>query len=296
MTALVTGATGYIGSNLCRRLVRDGWRVHAAVRPASDTALVADVRDRMAFHVHDGTAAGMSDIVAQARPDVVFHLASLFVAQHRPEQVDGLVASNMLFGAQLLEAMEGAGVKILVNTGTSWQHYEDAQYDPVCLYAATKQAFGDVVEFYVRARGLRCVTLTIFDSYGPADPRPKLFTLLRNAAGGGAPLAMSPGMQRLDLVFIDDIVEAYCTAAARLIDGQETGHGRYCVRSGDPKSLREIAALYSSVTGRPLSIDWGGRPYRDREVMEPYGGGVTLPGWKPLVGLEEGIRRMEGLR
>src|SRR4051812_1833664 len=78
------------------------------------------------------------------KPDVVFHLASLFVSDHRVQDVQNLVESNLLFGTQLLEAMAQAGVKRIINTGTSWQCPH-----PFNLYAATKQAFESILGYYV---------------------------------------------------------------------------------------------------------------------------------------------------
>ena len=292
-TALVTGATGFVGSHLVRRLVGDGWDVHLIVRPQSVLGLIEDLKDRVIPHVYDGSVACLIDIVAKSKPAVVFHLASLFLAQHRSEDVEPLVASNILFAAQLVEAMAVNGVHQLVNTGTSWQHFENRAYSPVNLYAATKQAFEAILQYYLETTPLRVITLKLFDTYGPGDPRPKLFTLLRRVAEGQEPLAMSPGEQLIDLVHIDDVVDAFVLAAERLLSTVAIGHECYSVSSGNPLKLRDLVELYGRVTGKALPITWGGRSYRPREVMIPWNMGLVLPGWRPQVGLKEGIRRME---
>ncbi len=203
-----------------------------------------------------------------------------------------LILNNVLFSTQLAEACAVHGVRGFINVGTSWQHYRDAEYDPVCLYAATKQAFEAILRYYVETAGLKVVTLLFFDTYGPGDRRPKLFSLLRRVAEGGERIAMSPGEQLLDLVYVDDVVEAMLVARRRLESGAVTSMERYSVSSGNPVSLREVAALYGKVVGKPLAVDWGGRPYRRREVMVPWSMGERLPGWRPCVTLEEGLRRM----
>lgn len=293
--ALLTGATGYVGSHVARRLVASGWSVHTVCRTESASSLLSGILDLVTVHRHDGSTEGMMGIMRDVSPDVVFHLASLFLAQHRVEDVVPLVRSNVLFGSQLLEAMAQHGVHRLVNTGTSWQHYESRDYSPVNLYAATKQAFEDILRFYVDGTSLRAVSLKLFDSYGPGDPRPKLFTLLRRVAEQGDALEMSPGEQLIDLVYIDDIVDCFILAAERLLADQVTCHECYAVSSGAPVKLRELVDMYARVIGRPLPVKWGGRPYRPREVMVPWHTGSTLPGWQPQVGLAEGIALMEGL-
>ena len=90
------------------------------------------------------------------------------------------------------------GVSKIINTGTFWQHYENREYSPTCLYAATKQAFESILHYYVEAKFLMIITLILFDSYGPSDPRPKLFSLLQEARQSEKVIAMSPGEQKID--------------------------------------------------------------------------------------------------
>lgn len=289
--ALLTGASGFIGAHLARRLLADGWQVHLVLRPGARLGTLDDIAPRLHLHRHDGTTAGLIDIVGAARPLIVFHLASLFLAQHRPDDVASLVQSNVLFGTQLAEAMGHHGVALLVNTGTSWQHFENAGYNPVCLYAALKQAFEAVLRYYVEQQGLRVITLKLFDTYGPGDPRPKLMGLFQRIALSGEALAMSPGEQLIDLVYIDDVVEAFLLAAQRLLSAAAGPMEEYAVSSGAPLPLRALAAVYAEASGKSLAIEWGGRPYRPREVMYPWNTGRTLPGWRPRVALADGIRR-----
>ncbi|MBW2596845.1 MAG: NAD(P)-dependent oxidoreductase [Deltaproteobacteria bacterium] len=293
ITALVTGATGFVGSHLVRRLIKDSWEAHIITRSSSNLKLLEDVAGKVIVHQHNGTTSSMINIVKEAEPGIVFHLASLFLAQHISEDIEHLVQSNLLFGVQLAEAMTLQGVTKLINTGTSWQHYENEDYNPVCLYAATKQAFKDMLKFYVKTSELKVITLKLFDTYGPDDPRPKLFTLLRKVAEGQTKLAMSQGEQLIDLVYIDDVIDGYLQAARRLLDNKVSGMEEYAISSGNPISLKDLVTVYGRIVKKPMPINWGGRPYRFREVMVPWNKGKNLPGWKPKVGLIEGIKRME---
>lgn len=294
-SALITGATGFIGSRLAQRLLHDGWDVHVIIRPGSHLDLLHPLRTAVTVHEHDGSTEGMISLVSRAKPSTVFHLASLFLAQHQAGDIEPLIRSNILFGTQLVEAMAVNRTFALVNTGTSWQHYENKQYGPVCLYAATKQAYEAILGFYANTTELKVITLKLFDTYGPEDPRPKLFTLLRKTAAHQQTLAMSPGEQLIDLVYIDDIVDAFFIAAERLLQGRVSRYEAYAVSSGNPVRLRDLVELYGRIIGKVLPLEWGKRPYRPREVMIPWNTGNSLPGWKPKIGLEEGIKRMEGL-
>ena len=267
--ALVTGASGFVGGHLARRLLREGWQVHILSRAGSRLPEAPEFLN-VINHVHDGSTINMVTCLAQIKPDVVFHLASLFLSQHETKDIEPLIQSNVLFGNQLLEAMRVNAITRLINTGTSWQHYNNEDYNPVCLYAATKQAFEAILEFYVQAGGIKAITLKLFDTYGPDDPRPKLFHLLNKAAASGEPLNMSPGEQLIDLVHIDDVVEAYLIAALRLLAGKVSRHEKYAVSSGNPIPLKELVQTYASVSGRDILVNWGSRPYRFREVMKTW--------------------------
>jgi nucleoside-diphosphate-sugar epimerase len=293
--ALVTGATGYIGGRLAHRLFAEGWNVHVLVRPASDRSALRDPSVHLTAHTHDGSTDDLIRIMEAIRPAVVFHLSSLFLAQHQSRDVEPLIRSNVLFSTQLTEAMAVNGLTNLVNTGTSWQHYENREYSPVCLYAATKQAFEAILQFYTETSSLKVITLKLFDTYGPDDPRQKLFATLRKIARDQTPLAMSPGEQMIDLVYIDDVLDAFLIAADLLERDNVPKLREYAVSSGAVVKLRDLVALYGRIIGRPLPIKWSGRPYRPREMMNPWSGGVVLPGWRPKVELEAGIRRMEHL-
>lgn len=286
--ALITGATGFVGRHLSRHLLAAGWQVHALFVPGSDTKPLQAQDSDIRLYEFTGTMVAMQSILAAAKPDVVFHLASLFLSDHRPTDIEALISSNLLFGTQLVEAMTLNGISALVNTGTSWQHYQGSDYSPVNLYAATKQALETLLQYYIEARGLRVITLKLHDTYGPDDPRPKLINLLRRIAADGQPLAMSPGEQLIDLVHVDDVVAAFRLAGERLFAGVTTGHERYAVSSGCHINLRSLVREVEQILGRSLPIAWGGRTYRKREMMQPWRGSV-LSGWSPTISLTTGL-------
>ncbi len=292
MRILVTGATGFVGGHLVKRLLFERHEIHVLTRPDTDLSKFGDELDPVSSHPHDGSTGDMISLVRDAQPDAVIHLASLFLGEHRPDDVDELVKSNVLLSVQLAEAMAVNGVRQLINVGTSWQHFDNEDYNPVNLYAATKQAFRALLQYYVEVHQIRVINLELFDTYGPNDRRGKLFSLLEKLRSGGDRTGMSPGAQRLDPVYIDDVVEAFVAALKRLRSGVVQAGETYSVCSGNPVELRELVKIYEDETGVTLNIDWGGRPYRAREVMEPWSRGAMLPGWSPQISLQEGIRRI----
>lgn len=287
---LITGATGFIGSNLTKRLL-DEMEVCIIVRTKSSLKVLNDCGKPFKVYIHDGTIKKMTEIFQLAKPDVVFHLAANFIAEHSSDDIENLVQSNISFGVQLLEAMSKANVKYLINTGTYWQNYNNESYNPVNLYAATKQAFEDLAKYYIQTTPMRMLTLKLLDTYGPKDPRQKLFSLFKRIADTGEELKMSPGYQRLGLVYIDDIIDAFFHAAGNIVNFPRHQMLTYTVAPKKFYSLREVADIFEKVSGKKLNISWGSKPYRAREMFEPYLGN-TLPGWQANVDLYEGITRI----
>ena len=288
--ALITGVSGYIGSNLAKSLLGDGWQVGGIIRKDTNLDLLSCAKNNIELSIYDGTVDSLITFIGRHKPDVVFHLASCFIAEHQSDQINDLINSNILFGTHLLEAMKEAGVKKLINTGTAWQHYNNENYNPVCLYAATKEAFEKIIDFYVSAHDLSAITLELFDTYGPNDPRKKIIPLFCKAAQTMEQLLMSPGEQELDLVYIDDILESY-KIAYKMILTQEKGRKKYSVATQKPISLKNLAKIFENVLNKKLNIIWGERAYRKREVMNVWDGGTILPNCNALCNLEEGLKK-----
>lgn len=286
--ALVTGATGFVGRHLLKHLQQAGWLVKVIVRPDSDCSVLNRLSKPVDHYTHSGSVESMQAILTEARPDVVFHLASLFISEHQASDIERLIQSNLLFGTQLIEAVTQSGTMLLVNAGTSWQHYHSQGYHPVNLYAATKQAFEALLQYYIDVRGLRVITLKLYDTYGPDDPRSKLFNLLKQIVNEKQTLSMSPGEQLIDLVHVDDVARAFHIAAERLLSGQVNSHEDYAISSGQPIRLRDLVRCVERFIGQDLPVKWNDRPYRNREVMKPWVG-VQLPGWSPDISLANGI-------
>jgi nucleoside-diphosphate-sugar epimerase len=279
--ALVTGATGFVGGHLVRRLVDDGWLVDALVR-SPDTDLPAAV----VTHPIPSPIDELIALVGEIAPSVCFHLATAFRGVHVPADIQPMVDANVGFGVALAEAVSQAGNCVFVNTGTVWQHYEARPYSPVSLYAALKQSFTDALKFYEEVAGLPVVTLELTDTYGPGDPRPKLLPILARAAREGTALQMTDGTQLIDLLHVDDAVSALLATAA---GAPGTTFG---ASGGETLTLRELVAKFEAVSGLSVTAEWGVRPSRPREMLTPWMVSGPPPGWAPQVSLEEGIRAL----
>lgn len=288
---IVTGATGFVGSNLVKYLLNKEFQIAVIVREDSNLSNLEGVINDIEIFCYDNNIKNLISFFKKIKSEFIFHLASNFIAEHEFKQVDSLVESNITFGLHLLEAMKVSGVKKLINTGTSWQHYNNEEYNPVCLYAATKQAFESLIEYYVQAEGFSVITLKLFDTYGENDKRPKLINLLNKYADEDTELNMSAGEQILNLVHISDVCNAYYNAIRLISTNDNNEHNIYSVKHNESYSLKDVIRLFEKVTAKSIKVKWGQRPYRKREVMELWRNGKTLPNWEAQITLEQGLQK-----
>lgn len=289
MTVLVTGATGFVGRRLVVALQRRGHSARALVRNGRqhdgldhDSGL--DVRR------YDGTIDSVNRAFDGNPVSVVAHLATYFAAEHEADDIDRLCDSNVRLGMQLFESMDRVGCRSLVLAGTNWQYFQTGSYRPVNLYAATKQALESILDYYVDARSFRSEILYLYDTYAADDHRRKLVRLLFEAAHSGKPLAMSAGEQAFDIVHADDACRAFVDAIERVSEPERAAAtGRYSLYSSRSATLRAFVGTVEQAIGQRIPIEWGVRPYREREVMRFSEFAPRPPGWTaetdPVAGL-----------
>jgi nucleoside-diphosphate-sugar epimerase len=285
-SCLLTGASGFIGGFLIGKLISNGWNVHCVIRKKSSIKY----QDKVIYHFYDESIESVIDAFSKSKPKIVFHLASLFIVNHKPNDITHLIDSNIKYGSYILEAMKLSKCSNLINVGSSWQNYNKDEYNPVNLYASTKEAYEKIIKFYVEAYSFNVITLRIFDTYGFGDKRNKVLNLLLNQLGTLTPLKMSPGAQKINLVHVSDVAEAFIIAANRLLKRSKNKNEVFSIKSEVEYSLKDLVLLINNINNIELKIEWGGLDYRDREVMEPLCLYPSLPNWKPKVNLCDGLK------
>lgn len=267
-SVVVTGTTGFVGRHLVPLLEAQGCDVTPLTRAVVDEGPRAVV-----------------DLISDSAPDVVVHLATHFLSAHQAEDIPALVRANVELGALVAEGASASQAR-LVSIGSAWQHVEGRAYDPVSLYAATKQALVPILEYYSAVQGLDSRTVTLFDTYGPGDLRPKLVPSLLRAARDGTALDMSDGRQLIDLTYVEDVARGIADVALA-----DDGPVESVLRSWGPVSVRDLVATAEDAIGQPIPVVWDRRPRRPREMRSDWVFGSSPAGWVAEVGLAEGLRR-----
>ena len=288
---IITGATGFIGSNLVRVLLKNNSKITIITRKNSDYSKILDIKDKLNIYEYNGDIIELVNLFNLINPDLVIHLASSFILNHRLDEIDKLIDSNIGFGTQILEAMKLSNCKKIINTSSYYQHYNNEIYNPVNLYAATKQAFEDIIYYYSSEYNIKSITLELFDTYGENDSRPKILNLLNNYANSKKALDMSLGEQILDITYIDDIVSAYLKTIQLISIKEDNIPDKYSLISENRIKLKDLVRLYEQVTNKKINVNLGAKPYRNRQIMNPWDKGKHLPQWQARISISEGIKK-----
>lgn len=288
---VVTGATGFLGRHLIPRLVDEGERVVVVRRPSAGLDVLGSAAAAVTDVVDTGDVGRLRAALAESAPGCLVHLATHYVNIAQDQHLADLYEANVAFGGRVVHAFTGAGGRDVVYTSTFSQYAAGSAYEPTNLYAATKQAFADVLRHYARNEDVTVVDLQLFDSFGPGDPRTKIWGLLVGAARTGTPLDTTPGHQLLSPVHVDDVVSAL-VRSARVAGELPSGYHRFSAPGPRTLSLREAVDVLRAVTGEEVPVHWGVRPYSGNEVFEPVPAPEPLPGWRAEVSLEEGFGQL----
>jgi nucleoside-diphosphate-sugar epimerase len=286
-TALVTGASGFIGSHLCQRLVQIGATIHTVSRQHHTGAVPGwcwwqgDLAD----------LATVRDILHRSKPDVVFHLASHVSGAREREAVLPTFHSNLMSTVNLLTVASEIGCRRFILAG-SMEEPDATTPDavPCSPYAAAKWAGSAYARMFHALYQLPVVILRIFMVYGPAqrDLR-KLIPYVTLSLLRGEPPRLSSGQRQVDWIYIDDVVDGILAAAqAPAIEG-----GTLEIGSGTLVSVRAVVEQLVDLITPGGAVPFGALPERPLEQVRVAGTAATYAklGWQPTTPLPAGLHR-----
>jgi len=303
MRTLVTGAAGFIGSTLVDRLLADGHSVIGVDDLSSGRSENLGPAERHAdfeFAKADIVGADLIGLLADTKPEVVFHLAAQISVRHSVDDPPFDASVNVVGTVRLAEAARRAGVRKIVHTSSGGSIYgtppsyptsEDVPTDPTSPYAASKVAGEIYLNTFRNLYGLECSHIAPANVYGPRqDPHGEagVVAIFAQALLAGRPTKIfGDGSDTRDYVFVDDVVDAFVKAS-----GDTGGGQRFNVGTGVETSVRQLHSEIAKAVGASDEPEFHPPRLGDlRRSCLDISRAETVLGWRPNVKLADGVAR-----
>ena len=300
---VVTGATGFLGSHLVRRLVSEGADVHILVRGSSSFGRLRGLEPVLTRWEGDVTNfVSIEQCFRGASPTTVFHLAGNTVSRRRVGDwaaIQQAIDVNLLGTLNVVHAAATSGAPVvsvirlggLEEYGTGQTPYLEAQREqPSSPYSASQVAATHVCQALQGHLSFGVITLRPALVYGPGQSSDFLIPALIGALLRGDRFAMSDGTQWRDLLYVDDFVDAAVRAAGR----PDLRGTILNISSGTEWQVRDVARQIVAIMGAGALLDVAAHPARPGELMHLVASNrsaAELLEWRPVVGLADGLAR-----
>jgi nucleoside-diphosphate-sugar epimerase/glycosyltransferase involved in cell wall biosynthesis len=294
---LITGASGFVGSNLFRMIRAERDDAFACIRRERGWRL-ADVPDDQLIAVDLNDEAATQNLINSLKPQTVFHCAAY--GAYSFEQEPGLIyQTNFQSLVNLVSKLASTPFAAFIHAGSSSEYgtnsaapIEQEPCKPNSHYAVSKVASADFLRFMGKQRYFPCVNLRLYSVYGPLEDTSRLIpNILRHALVGKLPPLVDPETSR-DFVHCDDVCSAFILAAAKIHPGL---YGEdFNIGSGVKTTISDLVTLtrqlfeikaearFGSMEGRRWDMsDWYSNPSRAAQLL----------GWESKIGLADGLKK-----
>lgn len=294
---LVTGISGFIGSHLARRLVKEGAEVYGLARAGSNLWRLGDISKDVIIHYGDiRDFATIKTVITAIKPQKIFHLAAYVDTRRSLELIDDMVEVNLKGTLNLLQILNGMQYDCFINTGASEEYgdnpapfREDQVPNPVSAYSASKVSATVFCQMLHKTCRAPIVTLRPFLTYGPGQQGDMLIPSLIGKTIMGEEFEMTKGEQTREFNYVDDIVDAYIRASVtqRAI-GEiiNIGSGLECKVIDVVEMVLHL--MESSLKPRVGALDY--RPGEARHFFCDNTKAREILGWRPAINLEDGLK------
>lgn len=295
---LVTGATGFVGANLIRRLIELGYEVHILTRESSDKWRLTDILSNLKDHTVDLLdEERLNYLVNQIKPEAIFHLATsgIYGGVHASEKK--VIETNFLGTVNLINACKDIDYRCFVNTGSSSEYgtkkhpmKETDLCEPINIYGISKCAATLYGNLIARTKGKPIITFRLFSPFGPYDGESRLMTYAITNVLEGKPLMLANPNSVRDYIYIEDVLDLYLQSIEH---AYEFKGEVFNVGSGSQKATSYIIYKIIEITNSNSEIKWNSFPGRNHDT-DKWEADIekvrTYFNWQPKYHIDDGIR------
>lgn len=295
---LVTGGSGFIGANLVRRLVEEGYKPIILIRKESNLWRIKDLLNKVTILETDLLDyKKLEKNLKQIKPQIIYHLAVYGAYQGKQKDINSLFDINIIGTVNLLTVCCLMGFDYFINTGSSSEYgiknypmKENDFLQPTNLYGMTKASATLASYVFSLKHKLPIVTLRLFNPYGYYEEKIRLIPSLILAALSNQMVKLSHPDYVRDFIFIDDLLDPYLY----FLEGKKYYGDIINIGSGQQTSIVETVRITESVLKRKLNIAWATHLSNQLEPkmwQADISKAKKLLNWKPKITLIEGLSK-----
>ena len=279
-TILISGATGFLGSNILKRLVDQNHKVVILKRSFSNTERIDDYLKKIKYY--DIDKVKLDKCFLENNIDAFIHCAT----DYGRKKIDPMqiIDSNLIFPLKLMEIAINNNCKIFLNTDTILDKRVNS-------YSLSKSQFLDWFKIY--SEKAICINIVLEHFYGPFDDKSKFVaSIIKKLVNNESHINFTLGEQKRDFIYIDDVVDAFKIVLENIIN-MKNGFYSYEIGTGKFISIKKIVTVIKELIGNSTNLYFGAIPYRTSEIMEPKMdlNPIKKIGWKPMTKLVNGLKK-----
>jgi nucleoside-diphosphate-sugar epimerase len=288
MKILITGSTGFVGRNLVPKLIDHGYEILELTRNIDKSKqLFGNRTDKL-----ETTDGNFKSKIRSFKPESVVHLASYLTSSDNLEDINKLLEANISFLSKVLDATSKSSINLFINTGTFAEYFNGGdEFEPAYFYAATKTASRSILDYYASAYKFKQATVVPYTIYGGQDSQKKIIDLIFDSTLNNKILDLSPGEQVLDFIHINDVTDFYLLLIKN--ESKLQNKTNFKLGTGVGYNLKQISNLIEELTNRKANINWGGKEYRNSDVMYAVANLKNIKkifDWSPKISILEGLK------
>lgn len=280
-TILLTGGTGFLGSNLLQKLVLENYRVILLKRSTSNTSHISDTLNEVT--TYDIDKIDIENVFRANQIDVIIHCATNYGRKEIEPLM--LLEANLILPLKLLQLVSRRNPSCFINTDTILDK-------GVNYYSLSKSQFKEWLTVY--SSDMACVNVSLEHFYGPYDDETKFVTyIIHKILKITDTIDLTNGEQKRDFIYIDDVVDAFMKII-KYSFCLGKGFFNYEIGTAHTTTIRDIVVLIKKLANNyDTYLNFGGLPYRKNEVMESHVdiSEIQKLDWVPKCSLEDGLTK-----
>ena len=267
---LITGSTGFIGSNLLSLLYEKN-KLILLVRSKKKNSQLLKKYPKLKC-IYFNAYKNLDYKLKKIKIDVILHTATHYVKNHSKNDIEKLANSNIIFGNIILDNLKQMKVKKFVNFSSIWENYNGVKDNILNLYSVYKKSFSFIISFYEKLYPtIKFYNLNISDTFGKNDKRNKLINTLRVNFKDNKITNIISRKLYMNLVNVIDI-----TNCVNLIINKTIKSGNYSLVNSKNYSIADIISKHKKINKKKIRIKWlGNKIIKEKIYMHK-----KVPGWK----------------